>query len=675
MVIDEINNFKKTGDRVMFGNDPSNNRHIRMPISTKLILIFLLIIGITSISFIVVGVRLMGDRIVSEAQSKVRTDLNAAREIYQNNLNNIFNVVRYTAESFSLKNALISNNMEQAANELVKIKERENLDLLTITDQFGVVILRANNVMLYGDDQSHDGPVGTVISRLKPVASTEIINVRNLWRESEELAERAYFRFIDTPKARIREETEETSGMMLKAAAPIFDFQNNFIGTIYGGVLLNRNFEIVEKVKQTVFQDEKYNGKDIGTATIFQDDLRISTNVKNQNGSRAIGTRVSEEVYNQVVLEGEPWIERAFVVNDWYITAYEPIRNIAGDIIGILYVGVLEQKYTDMKQRAILVFLVITLLVALFAMTLAYIISRKISIPIKKLVTASKQVASGNLDVKVEIKSKDELRELAETFNYMGSALKKRDEKLKEFAKKRIMESERLAIIGQLAADVAHEINNPLQGIVTYSHLILEKLSSENVMRESIHKIVNQANRCTRIIRGLLDFARQRKPDKKLSNVNLIIQECVSLVEDQALFHNILIEKEFDHELPDIIIDPAQIQQVFMNMIINAAEAMDGNGKLTLITRFDEEKQFIVIEFWDVGHGIKEEDLERIFDPFFTTKEVGHGTGLGLAISFGIVKEHMGTISVESELDKGTRFIVRLPVILVEEVIEVEREK
>jgi len=224
------------------------------------------------------------------------------------------------------------------------------------------------------------------------------------------------------------------------------------------------------------------------------------------------------------------------------------------------------------------------------------------------------------------------------------------------------MESERLAIIGQLAADVAHEINNPLQGIVAYSHLLMERIPGENSTKDSVRKIVNQANRCTEIIRGLLDFSRQRKPQKRPSDVNLILHECVSLIDSQALFHNIQIIKDFKENLPPVVIDPSQMQQVFMNLIMNAAEAMDGNGSLTLTTRLEPVEGFIEIEFTDTGHGISAENLERIFDPFFTTKEMGHGTGLGLAISYGIIKEHQGTISVQSEVDKGTTFVVRLPV-------------
>jgi two-component system NtrC family sensor kinase len=244
----------------------------------------------------------------------------------------------------------------------------------------------------------------------------------------------------------------------------------------------------------------------------------------------------------------------------------------------------------------------------------------------------------------------------------MASALQTRDEQLKEYAKRKIMESERLAVIGQLAADVAHELNNPLQGIVTYSHLLLEKAPCDGAVSPTVEKIVTQANRCTRILRGLLDFSRPRPPQKKLSNVNAVLEECLSLVENQAQFHDIEVVKDWNSAIPEMVIDPSQMQQVFINMLINAAEAMDGGGRLTISTWFDPVSQLVEIEFADTGHGIDAQNLERIFDPFFTTKEVGHGTGLGLAISYGIVKEHNGTISVDSAVGRGTTFTVQLPV-------------
>jgi len=636
-------------------------RSIQVPIATKLVLSFLLIVAFISTVYMIVGVRLIGDRIVAEAQDKVRHDLNAARELYLGNLDHINDIVRVTADRFFLREALLSGNLEDAYHELQRVRIQEGLDVLTLTDQGGNVLLRTAFYDQGGDNQNHDVIIRNVLENEESAASTVIVSGEDLERESPLLRKKAYFEFIETPRARDRDEFEETAGMMLKAASPIFDSDNNLIGILYGGTLLNRNFELVDKVKETVYEEVIYEGKDIGTATIFQDDVRISTNVKNNEGSRALGTRVTEEVYDQVVNQGEPWIGRAYVVNDWYITAYEPIRDVANKIIGILYVGVLEEKYLDIRQGAVLTFLGITIAAALVALIVSYFISQRILIPIFKLVNASKAVASGDLDATVEVNTNDELEYLADSFNAMALALKKRDTQLKEFATQKIMESEKLALIGQLAANVAHELNNPLQGIVTYSHLILENTDNDDPAKTSVEKIVGQAIRCRDIIRGLLDFSRQRKPDKILSNLNSVMDQCLSFVEDQALFHNIKITKSFQEDLPMIVIDPSQIERVIMNMIINAAEAMDKGGELILSTRLDLNSDFIELEFKDTGQGISEKDLEKIFDPFFTTKDVGHGTGLGLAISYGIVKSHFGTITVESEVGEGTTFQVRLP--------------
>jgi len=224
------------------------------------------------------------------------------------------------------------------------------------------------------------------------------------------------------------------------------------------------------------------------------------------------------------------------------------------------------------------------------------------------------------------------------------------------------MESERLAIIGQLAAGVAHELNNPLGGVLVYSHLLVEDLDDEDPKRENLEKIVIQATRCKEIVKGLLDFAHQTEPKIELANINKILKDTLSLVENQALFQNIKISKSFCSSPPQVMVDKAQIQQVLMNIVFNAAEAMEGYGDLIISTRVTETDRFMEIEFTDTGCGIPEENLERLFEPFFTTKEVGHGTGLGLAISYGIIQRHGGDIEVKSQVGKGTTFTIRLPI-------------
>ncbi|MGA1826039.1 MAG: cache domain-containing protein [bacterium] len=636
---------------------------MKISIGAKLNCIFLFIISIIGIFSLTVGIYSINYHMREQTQEKIFNDLNSARMIYKNKIKDVGEMIHLTSNRFFLKETISLGYNKKIFEALNSIKEEGGLDILNVMDKKGIVLLRSNNLSVCGDDRSNDDLIRKIIAEKRVIATIDIISYEELGKESGTLADKAYYKFIDTPKARFRNESEERNGMMIKAAAPIFDYENNFIGILYGGVLLNRNYEIVDRIKQTVFQNIKYKGKDIGTVTLFQDDLRISTNVMNENGERAIGTRVSEEVYNQVVLHAKKWIGRAYVVNNWYIAAYEPIRNFNNKIIGMLYVGILEEELTDWQRKTIFYFLAITFLGLIISMLLSFFFSHYLSSAIKKLVTASQQMASGDLNAHVHFRSHDELRELADTFNYMASTLRERDKAIKELARKKIMESEKLAIIGQLSAGIAHEINNPLQGILAYSYLILEKLSNDDPNKESIKKIVKQATRCKDIIRGLLDFARERKPEKKLFQINIVLRESVSLLQIQSLFSGIEIFEDLDEDLPQTLLDPSQMQQVFMNIIINAAEAMAGEGKLMIVSRKDSSNEFIEIEFTDTGQGISEENMDKIFDPFFTTKEVGLGTGLGLAVSYGIIKQHNGTIEVESKINEGTQFIIRLPIV------------
>jgi two-component system NtrC family sensor kinase len=182
---------------------------------------------------------------------------------------------------------------------------------------------------------------------------------------------------IPTPKEKPTRQMEETSGMVIKAAHPVLDARGNVLGALMGGILLNRNYEIVDRIKSIVFKDSKYQGKEIGTATIFLGDLRISTNVMDREGSRAIGTRAMKEVVEAVIQKGSPWIQRAYVVDDWYITAYEPLRDVEDKIVGMLYVGILESKYAVLKERLILLFMLGMLVAIAISSLLSFGIIRK----------------------------------------------------------------------------------------------------------------------------------------------------------------------------------------------------------------------------------------------------------------------------------------------------------
>ena len=634
---------------------------MKISLRTKLVISFLAVIIMCGLVATLVGIRLIGTGIINQAQDKVKNDLNSARQIYREETENIKDIIRFTALRFFIKDAILVNDVERLKKELQQIRKTESLDVLTLTDRSGRVIARARNPSVTGDSQAHDTLVSRVLSDAQVLSATDIVSERELTKEGADLAKQAYTKFIPTPKAKPSPETEQGAGMMIKAAAPVFGYDGSLIGVLYGGNLLNRNYDIVDRIKGTVYQEVKYKGKDIGTATIFQGDLRISTNVRRDDGKRAIGTCISEDVYQQVLVRGWPWIDRAYVVNNWYITAYEPIKNIKGQIIGVLYVGVLEEKFMDIRDKAVRMFLVITLIGMIVALMVSSFLADSVLQPIKQLLFASSQWAKGNLDHRVKAPRKDEMAELAETFNFMAASLKERDEKLKEYTSQQIMKSERLATLGQLAAGVAHEINNPLGGVLMYTHLALEDLEAKDLLRKNLERAISQASRCKDIVKGLLDFARQTEPKTEESDINETLDRTSALLENQALFQNIKITKVFRSSLPKVLIDVGQMQQVFTNIILNAAEAMDGKGELTVTTRKAPDNEHLEIEFTDTGCGIPPEHQDKIFDPFFTTKEVGRGTGLGLAVSHGIVTKHRGAIQVKSEPGKGTSFIVRLP--------------
>ena len=618
-------------------------------IALRLMSSFLVIIVIISAIFSYVGIRFIENRVVTEAQNRVAESLMAAGEIYGNGLHSVQQVTRLTADRIFLKDALRSGHAGRAGAVLGEVLRQERLDILLVTDAAGRVVWRPANPSRVGDSRSGDPLLKAALARHESVAATQLLSVGDLRRECPGLA--------------VSEYGPDSAAMMLAAAAPIVEAGRQ-LGAVYGAVLLNGRSELVDRIKHGVFEDAQYQGRPIGAATLFLHDLRIATNVLNAEGVRILGTRAEPDVYRQVVVEGRRWVAGTLAGTERYIAAYRPLQSITGDNVGMLGVGLLEAPYFDLKRRSTLLFLGITLTGAVLTIGLSYGLERWLSVPLRDLVAASRRLAHGDLSVRVPTPAVTEIAELAESFNAMADALRARDEKLRDFTRRKIMESERLAVIGQLAAGVAHELNNPLQGIVAYSHLLREKKGGGeggNGTDAWVEKIATQADRCTTIVRGLLDFARPRTPVMKPTAINTLVNGCIALVEDQALFHNIEVVRHLGADVPEVVVDPSLMQQVFMNLIINAAEAMPDGGRLTVSTRCDAAEGMVEVEFADTGHGIAEADLERIFDPFFTTKAVGHGTGLGLAISFGIVKEHHGTISVESELGKGTTFAVRLP--------------
>jgi two-component system NtrC family sensor kinase len=390
--------------------------------------------------------------------------------------------------------------------------------------------------------------------------------------------------------------------------------------------------------------------------------MRISSNIKDTIKYKAIGTFLPDKLYSKLKEGQEIYNENVTVANNQYIAAYGPIKNISGEIIGSIGVGILEEKIQKLQRDALIIFFIISVGGVLVMVALSHWLIKRFLRPINLLLSAIRKAGSGNYENILSFdKYPPEIADLGQEFNRMISSIKQRDMMLKRRAQDEVMKSERLAMIGQLAAGVAHEINNPLGSILLFTRLILQKIPEEGVMRDNLQRIEKETRRCQGIVQNLLEFARQREPKIESVDLNDLLAKTLSLFENQALFHNVHIMKNFGTDLPLIHIDPTQIQQVFINIVMNAADAINGKGDIEVITRCNQPENMVEFSIRDSGCGIKPEIMDKIFEPFFTTKGVGHGTGLGLSISLGIIQRHGGTIQVSSHTDQGSTFTVSLP--------------
>lgn len=660
--------IQKRADKMKIKNILTR-RFFRLDLQSRLAVGFLIATCLTGVFATLVSLWTINRNTIAEVQNRVRQDINTAKLIYSYKIEQIKSVIQFTAEGSDLQDLI--NRQDIYGMGYMKGQIRKNahnssdngnviLDMLTLVDARGRVIHRAANPKAAGDSLLSDSLVKKCIENKKPVVSTELMSLKEILRENPSLAKRATIDIIKTPLAAEIGKEKLTDGMVMRAAYPIIDRNAGLLlGVLIGGVLINNDNEIVDRIKETVYHGEKYQGQEMGVATIFQGGVRISTNVMTEDNNRAIGTILSKEVYDRVIVEKKDWAGRAFVVNDWYITTYTPIFNINKEIIGVLYTGILEAKYRDIKWEMIWINLGITVYGMLIAFIISLRLGNNIIERIKILKRGTEAIASGNLDYKLSPDKVSGFDMLDAAFNDMAKSLKERNDQLQRMHE-HLARTEKLTAMGEMAAGVAHEINNPLGGILLYSSLVLEDLPQDSPVRDNIQKIIYQTNRCKEIVQGLLDFSRTPTGEMVPLQVNQVITTSLKLVKDQAMFHGIEIETNFEENLPDVMGDRSRLEEVFLNLFINAADAMNGKGKLMIKSEMGQNN-CIKISISDTGKGVDKALLAHIFEPFFTTKEPGRGTGLGLSIVYGIIKRHKGTIDAESEKDKGTTFVITLP--------------
>jgi two-component system NtrC family sensor kinase len=346
-------------------------------------------------------------------------------------------------------------------------------------------------------------------------------------------------------------------------------------------------------------------------------------------------------------------------VNDWYITAYEPVRDPEQRIIGALYVGLLQAPFAQSCSTLVTRFLVMMTATTAGTLILIFLLTLVVMQPIGRIVAMSRKVIDGDLSARVGIRPSGEMGVLCQAVDGMADAVAQREEKLTQAVHQQVGRAEKLASIGRLAAGVAHEINNPLTGVLTFAHLMREKPNMDDQDRQDLDLIVHETTRAADIVRGLLDFARERPTMMQELDLNEVVRRTVRLIANQKKFEHIVIEQDLQHDLPFVFGDMNQLQQVLLNLSLNACTAMPQGGKLTISTAVVDSR--VVMRVIDTGCGIKMEHLDSIFEPFFTTQEVGKGTGLGLSVSYGIIEQHEGRLKVFSEVGRGSTFTIDLP--------------
>jgi len=631
-------------------------------IRAKLIASFIGVSLVVGAFSLVVGTHLLDRTVRSEASMRVSLDLNSARELYRVRTKTIEIALNITTLGYGFIAALKEQDTADLISRLERMSEYATLDFAGIVDGKGRPLCRNRPDTVSGRKKPLSNPIaGFAMEKGGPVSGTFVLSREFLMEENPQLAEKARVDVIPTPGAQAGSERAVTAGLALGAAVPVVH-EGEVLGVLYGGVLLNRDTKLVDTVKGTVFHNEEYKGRSVGRATIFLNDVRIATNVPAQDGGRAIGTRVAEEVREHVLENGERWTRRAPVIGEWYITAYEPIKDVHDRIVGILGVGVLDEKYEDVRWGVLSVFIFITALGMLVAAGLGCFVAGRIIRPIRRLVRASEQVTEGSLTPDIGPVSEGEIGVLQKAFREMVSAMGRR----RMESQNRLILSEKQASVGRLAAGVAHEINNPLTGVLTYTHMLLKRKDMNEDVRADLRTIAEATERVRKIVKGLLDFSRQTPPDREMADVNSLVSSTIALMENQALVKGVRIRFKPGENLFPVNMDRSQFQGVLLNILINGLDATKSGEGITVTTKNSDwvnegGRKGVEISITDTGCGIPPEHIDKLFDPFFTTKEVGQGTGLGLAVSLGIVQRHGGSIRVQSEVGKGSTFTVWVP--------------
>ncbi|WP_299922029.1 HAMP domain-containing sensor histidine kinase [uncultured Pelagimonas sp.] len=621
----------------------------------------------------------------------------------------LLGMTRWSADYDKVLIANVESDLRIAEQYLARLMTETGTDLLSVAEstEFSTLLDRsvtAQNAyfsakrdaleldFLYFIPSDKVEPVASkwpvIRTALNGMANTQIdiFSTTDLEDFSDGLTTQARIDLIDTEAASPTSRTVEDRGMVVHSASPVMIPGHK--GVLVGGILLNRNLQFIDTINALVYLNAVTGGERQGTATLFLDDVRVSTNVRLFGDVRALGTRVSGAVRSKVLDQGQTWLARAFVVNDWYISGYLPLTDSFGQRVGMLYVGFLEAPFAAAKRSAYLWMMVAFGAVLALSGPVFLWLAKGIFAPLERMSSTMRKVEKGDLSARNgNIGTKDEIGQVAAHLDSLLNQVQDRDQKLRAWADelnqrvdqrtselrdanakleqtfKQLVMSEKLASIGEITAGVAHEINNPVAVIQGNVDVMRETLGEHaKDVKTELDLVDQQVSRIDAIVGKLLQFARPGEFSgyEETTMLQPVVSDCLVLVDHLIIKRDISIVLNLG-DAPAVKIDPGEMQQVVINLIVNAVQAMGDHGELSIALaptqRDGTEGAALIIS--DTGPGVPEDKLNSVFDPFFTTKQA-EGTGLGLSISQTLIQRSGGIISARNT-DRGAEFTVWLP--------------
>ncbi|MBE7419436.1 MAG: cache domain-containing protein [Ideonella sp.] len=595
--------------------------------------------------------------------TKVRSDLGVAKGYFDRLQAEVGASTLAVARSHALADALARNDQTALAQMLAHAKREHALEFLSLLPPDPTAIAAI-------DHASREG-----------LARVELLENAQFERIAPELLGRVGVNLLPTPDAAPDSTAVEDRAMVVVAMAPVLALDGRPLGLLRGGVLLNRNLELIDHLEGIVYPAGSLPFGSQGAVTVLLDDVRVATDVRLfglEGAQRAIGTRVSQVVRDAVLGRGQTWLDRAFVVNDWYVSAYQPLTNATGRRVGMLHVGYLERPFRRVKFNMLLGVGGVVLVLMALAMALALRWARRIGTPIERMAATMQAVQAGDLTARAQVgDSGDEVGRLAveldrllETLGTRTQALQhshdELDRRLAErtrdlaSAQAQLIRSERLAAIGQLAAGIAHDVQQPIAAIQGKLDRLRDALGKKAKPAHAELKLIDEPlARMQRVVTRLLRLARPDDAD----GVEAVapaqaLDDSLVLLQHQLGSAQIVVVRE-DGATRRVTVNRQALQQVLIHGIVNAIQAMPGGGTLTLVSR-DAGDAEVEIDIADTGTGFPQELLTGGFRAFATTKP--DGSGLGLWISSSLLQRHGGDLRARNRDDSpGAQLTIVLP--------------